>query len=131
MAVLSDLMTPDPITLHPDDTVMDNLSIFEDNHVHHIPVVAEDDEVVGMISSRDFDNYLNILNVISNNGAPVRIKDIMTKPAFSYYEDVDVHHAAQAMVDNNIHAIVIVNRADAMVGIVTSTDLLRFLAEKK
>lgn len=124
------LMTPNPRTLHPDDQVLDCLDLIEEYRFHHIPVVDSDGEVVGMVSSKDFDNYLSITRIITGGKEnPILVKDIMTTPIFSYYEDVPVHDAARAMVDNNINCVVVMNKEDKMIGIVTSTDLLRYLSE--
>ncbi len=131
MTKISDLMTPDPLTVRPDDLVLDHEDMFEENRIHHIPVVAEDGEVVGMVSNRDIENYASIMKVSAGSSpTKVKIRDIMTTPVFSYFDDVDVKHAASAMVDNNIHAIVVMNKSEEMIGIVTSTDLLRYLAQK-
>lgn len=122
-------MTVDPITVRPEDHVTDHIGIFESHRFNHIPVVTGAGDVVGMISRRDFDNYSNITKLLSATGKEIRIRDIMTSPVFSYFEDVDVKQAAIAMIDYNIHAIVVVNKNEDMLGIVTSTDLLRIVAE--
>jgi len=128
---IKDIMTPNPFTILPEADVMDHLEIFQDNGVHHIPVITADGDVVGMISSKDFENFLNISAILKSNHRPLRVGDIMTKPVFSYYEDVTVEQCAGAMVDNKIHAVVVMNKQDQMIGIVTSTDLLRYLAGRK
>lgn len=128
---ISQLMTPNPITLNPEDLVIDCIDIFEENRIHHIPVVDMEGEIVGMVSSKDFENYQNISRVLSGIDNPVKVSHIMTKPAFAYYENVTAHQAAQAMVDNNIHAIVVMSEKDEMVGILTATDLLRYMATLK
>ncbi len=125
---ISKLMTPNPITLQPDDLVQDCLDVFEENRIHHIPVITEDNEVVGMVSSKDFENFQTITKMMSGIDNPIKVSDIMSVPAFSYFETVTVHNAAEAMVDNNIHAIVVINEKEEMVGILTSTDLLRYLS---
>lgn len=128
---IGQLMTPNPLTLSPDDLVVDSVTIFEENRFHHLPVVDSDGEAIGMVSNQDVDNYVNITRIISEGDSAIRIRDIMTKPIFAYYEDVSASRAASAMVDNNIHAIVVMNKNDEMSGILTATDLLRYLAELK
>jgi len=126
---LSDIMSKKLHTLKPDDSVLDNVDIFNELKLHHLPVVIGENEPIGMVSKRDFDNYRNILRVIDNDGKSVKIREIMTEPIFSFFEDVPITQAAQAMIDNHINAIVVINRNEKMVGIVTSTDLLRFVAK--
>ncbi len=125
---VSEIMTPGPITLHPDDLILDCIDIFDENRIHHIPVVTHDGEVVGIVSSRDFENIQSISGILSESTRILKVSDIMSSPVFSYYDDVSIPQVSMAMVDNNIHAIIIMNHEDQMVGIVTSTDLLRHLA---
>lgn len=129
---LSDLMTPEPITIFEEEDVMSNIKIFDDHKIHHLPVVNVDGDVIGMVSKKDFDNFTNISRVLASKDHPVLIRDIMTVPVFSYYEDVSIADAADAMVSNNIHAVVVARKDDdRMIGIITSTDLLRYLASLK
>lgn len=126
---LSDIMTPDPITLSPEDNILEKGRVFKENNLHHIPVVTLEKEVVGMVSSKDIESFGNILKIMDSEKKGVPIKEIMTVPIFSYYEDVPVAEAAKAMIDNQIHAIVVADKNGKMVGIVTSTDILKLVAK--
>ncbi len=127
---ISALMTRDVITLPPDDRIIDHARVFESNRIHHAPVVDRRGEILGMVSSRDIENYHNITRIVNSSGEdPVTIRDIMTSPIFSYLENVSIQAAAEAMLDNHLHAVVVVDKDEKMVGIVTSTDLLRFIAQ--
>lgn len=52
-ASLRDVMTTDPVTVTPDTTIKDAASIMFDKWFRHLPVVAPDGGVVGIISLRD------------------------------------------------------------------------------
>ncbi|MCP5502017.1 MAG: CBS domain-containing protein [Leptospiraceae bacterium] len=125
---IKDLMTKKVITIPQDTPVLDMVEMFTMNRIHHIPVVDMEQNIIGMISNKDVENYITIVQTIKAKDKPVMAKEIMTHPIFSYYEDVSVVDAAKAMVDNKIHAIIVMNRKDEMVGILTSTDILRFVA---
>lgn len=126
---IRDLMTKQVITLPPKGRIVDHASIFDDHKIHHAPVVDEKGIVLGMVSSKDVQNYYNITRIVnSGSDDPITIKDIMTSPIFSYYEDVSITSAAEAMLDNNLHAVVVVDKSDKLIGIITSTDLIRFVA---
>jgi len=129
---ISELMTKNVITLAPDSPILDHISIFTDNKIHHIPVQDATGEVVGMVSSKDFENYSNITRILeAKEDQPILVKDIMTEPIFAYFENVEVYQAAQAMIDNHLHAIVVVNLKEVMTGILTSTDLLQYIVEQR
>ncbi|MCR9142302.1 MAG: CBS domain-containing protein [bacterium] len=126
-----DIMTNSVLTLAPDDRVLDKLKVFENNGINHAPVVDQKDEVVGLVSRKDFENYVNIVKIMqAGEREPILIRDIMTTPAFTYSENVHIGAAAQAMIDNQIHAIVIVD-GQRLVGILTSTDLLKHMAGRE
>ena len=126
---ISELMTPNPISLLPDDSILEKVNVFEDNNIHHIPVVTEAGDIIGMVSSKDVENITSVMGNISEFNRSILVKDVMTKPVFSFYEDVDIKQAARAMVDNNINAIVVVNKSENIIGIITSTDLLKYIAD--
>ena len=127
---ISDLMTRDVTTLYHDDAIKDHLDTFKSHKLHHLPVVTAEKKVVGMLSNKDVENYINITRIM-NQGKPMLVRDLMTTPIFSYYEDVKVQDAAQAMLDNNINAIVVMDKADNLAGILTSTDLIRYVAQNR
>ncbi len=49
---VSEIMTSDPVTVHPSDDVVSCMQTMTDNRFRHLPVV-EDDELVGLISIGD------------------------------------------------------------------------------
>ena len=126
---VADLMTRNVLTLKPSDRVVDHLDIFKQHGIRHAPVV-DAGKVVGIVSEKDFENYVNIIKIMNDREDPVEIKDVMTTPVFTYSEEIGIDAAAQAMIDNNINAIVIHSRGEELAGILTSTDLLRHLANR-
>lgn len=125
---IRDIMTRSVFTLQPTERVLDHLKVFEEHGINHAPVVDEQQAVVGLVSRKDFDNYVNIVKIMqAGEKEPVLIRDIMSTPVFTYSEDIHIGSAAQAMIDNQIHAIVVV-RGEQLAGILTSTDLLKYMA---
>jgi acetoin utilization protein AcuB len=45
-------MTPNPVTVSPDDTIEKAIAIFKDMKFHALPVV-KDQEIVGILSVKD------------------------------------------------------------------------------
>lgn len=121
------------ITVDPEDLVINIVELFEKHKVHHLPVKEKkSNEIIGMVSERDIKNFTNIMKLLSNDTYALKVKEIMTTPIFAYYEDVGIDQAAKAMLDNNIHAILIVSKDnEEYIGIITSTDLLRYLSNNK
>lgn len=125
-------MTRNPVSVREDQKILDVVPLYKEKSIHHIPVVDRQGEVVGMLSSKDVENFVTVARLIQDEGADVLVQEIMTQPIFSYYEDVSVQQAALAMVDNRIHAIIVADRNnEKMIGIVTSTDILKYVAGQK
>ena len=47
-----DLMTPDPVTVHPETSTLDAMRLMRDRRISCLPVV-EDDKLVGIVTERD------------------------------------------------------------------------------
>ncbi|MEQ8353265.1 MAG: CBS domain-containing protein [Leptospiraceae bacterium] len=132
MITIADLMTRDPVTVREDQKILEVVPLYQEKSIHHIPVVDQQGDVIGMLSSKDVENFVTVTRIIEEKGADVLVQEIMTQPIFSFFEDVSVQQAALAMVDNKIHAIIVADRnTETMIGIVTSTDLLMHLAGQK
>jgi CBS domain-containing protein len=51
---LGDVMTASPVTMSPDRTVIEALRLMWDGGFRHVPVVIDDDKLVGVVSRGDF-----------------------------------------------------------------------------
>ncbi len=133
LVTISDLMSKQIITIEPNQKVIDIIDLFDKYKVHHLPVKdKKKNEIIGMVSDKDVINFVNLMKLISSKNYDLKVKDIMTTPIFAYYEDVGIDQAAKAMLDNKIHAILVVSKkSEEYIGIITSTDLLKYLSEKK
>ena len=51
---IRDLMTTPLITVSPEQTIFECAKLMSKHHIHHLPVMDEEGEIVGMISASDF-----------------------------------------------------------------------------
>jgi len=119
------IMTKDPISLHPDDTMQDVRAIFEKNRIHHIPITDEG-KLVGLVTTYDlwkqdkpFSSYDEI-----------KVSDIMTTKFAKIGPNDKIGTAAELFLDNRFHALPVVDEGQ-LVGIVTSFDILRYEFRKE
>ena len=63
---VSDIMTSEVITAGMDDTVEEIAKIFEQKHIHHIPIL-EGTRIVGVVSDRD---VLKAISPFANTRSP-------------------------------------------------------------
>ena len=53
MLSVADIMTREPYTLGPDNSLTDARNLMAQHHVRHVPVVSSDGTIVGLVSHRD------------------------------------------------------------------------------
>jgi CBS-domain-containing membrane protein len=54
MKLVSDIMTPDPITLTPDSTLQDAEKLMAERQVRHIPVIDAVSKLCGVVTQKEF-----------------------------------------------------------------------------
>ena len=118
---LSSIMATKLVTLHADDTLDDVRRVFIKNKIHHIPVVNDDSELVGIISTYD----LFKIDKHPSEFGSIRIGDVMTKGIATLEPDDKVGAAAEVFLEHLFHAVPIV-KDKKLLGIVTSHDILRY-----
>ncbi len=127
------LMTTKLITVNPKDKLTAVKEIFENNKIHHIPVVRYK-EIVGIISKSDFLHFLRGFNRNEEdrfvNEARLRVynaEDIMTSGLAKVSPDDRINVALEIFLENRFHAIPVIENGD-LVGIITTFDVIRELA---
>ncbi|MGD8803205.1 MAG: CBS domain-containing protein [Gammaproteobacteria bacterium] len=118
---VQDLMSKNVITAQPHQTVAAIKEKMAKHKLNSIPVVSTDKEPVGVVSAAD-------IVVVEKAGLPV--SQIMTDKVYTVpgYDDVSV--AARIMRNHKIHHLM-VTKDKALVGIISSFDLLKLLEGRR
>jgi IMP dehydrogenase len=107
----------DPITLLVDSTAGDAVKIMREYKIGGIPVVAEDDKLVGIITNRD-------LRFQKDMSMPV--KEIMTKDKLvSAVDEISLDEAEEILQLHKIEKLPIVNKDGKLTGLITYKDILK------
>lgn len=142
MLKLRDVMSRDLVTFSPETALTDAIERLTDRHISGAPVLRGD-RVVGVLTASD------ILEFVASNpaaladfGEPENVGDwnalaghtvseaMSGGPAATLSPDATVQEAADLMRSANIHRVFIVER-ERLVGVVSSLDVTRALAERK
>ncbi|MEM6460997.1 MAG: CBS domain-containing protein [Pseudomonadota bacterium] len=118
---IADLMAKRVITAQPHQSVEHVRGMMERNRINSVPVVGPDNAPLGIITSTDLAKRLKETTPISR----VMTKDVTVVPA---YNDVTV--AARIMRKNNIHHVVVTHEK-AVVGLISSFDLLKLIEGRR
>lgn len=114
-----DLMLEQVITAQPHHTVDHVRRLINLNHIHAIPVVDSEGDVVGIVSTTD---------LVPDLKAGTPVSQIMTRKVYTISQDDDIHMAARAMRNHHIHHLVVTDE-QKVIGILSSFDLLRLVEE--
>jgi len=124
---LSSIMTTNVFTVKPDDTLTYVQDILLNKRFHHLPVVDDNDKLLGIITSYD----LMKLGVSPEDFANTRVKDVMTSRVASLRPEELIGGAARVFLENLFHGLPIADDEGKLVGIVTTHDVLKYLYEKE
>jgi len=131
---VSDIMQTKIVTISAGERLSTVEDIMTLGGVRHIPVVRGG-QLVGVVSERDL---LRVsLSNLNQNGSEARraflhaveIERVMSGPAIVIDPGAAVEDAARVMADRKIGCLPVVDDSDALVGLVTETDVLRYFAE--
>lgn len=129
---IKEIMTSDVMSVHDSENLSAVARIFRENPIHHVPVL-KGRKPVGIISTQDifklifdFDSTdTRMLDTLLDH--TYKIKDVMTDKLVIFEEESTLKDAAKILSDSSLHSLLIVDKKGDLTGIVTTTDLVRFL----
>ncbi len=128
---VSELMTPDVVSVTPDAKVSEAKSVMKEFGIRHLPVVSHG-RLVGIISSGDIreaaPSDATTLSVWEVNYLwdTIHVKDVMTENVITVEADEPLLDALRLMVARKFSSVPVV-RHGALVGILTETDIFNKL----
>ncbi len=132
---ISKIMSTNLVTVHHGDPVSKVRQLAAERGVHHIPVVSGD-QLVGIISWSDvlrvsfgdtFDADQRSVDATLDH--TFTIEQLMKKNPVTLADNACVRDAAEILAKGEFHSIPVVH-GTKLVGIVTSTDLIKYLLDQ-
>ncbi len=127
-----EIMSRGVVTLSNKASIGETIEVMSSNHVGAIPLVDNDDKLVGIVTERDI--VLSLSGVISKE----TVEDYMSHKVFTTTPGTPLEGACKIMVRNGLRRIPIIGgEADIskaskkLLGILTSTDVIKFLNAKE
>ncbi len=127
MLLVRDSMTQEVVTVAPQTTAVEALTLCRMNRIRHLPVL-QGGQLVGVISDRDLRAATPALGDPARAEAldRIRVADEMARDVATARPEDPIEDAAMAMYESKIGCLPVVDEED-LVGIVTSSDVLRAL----
>lgn len=124
MTKVRELMTPMPKTIGFDISIEKARAMMREYSCHHLPVL-DGGKLVGVLSDRD----LLMAGQGSGSVAPL-VKDLMSDEPIVIEPSAEITIAIQKMLDQKINSLIVRADGNEPWGIITSTDLLRYVMHR-
>jgi CBS domain-containing protein len=128
MLTVAEIMTREPYTLGPDDSLASARQMMAEHHIRHIPVLSSDGSLIGLVSQRDV-LAAEDSTVLNEEGGPdsrdqyVAISSIMTTPVQTVEEHAGLRGTAMHIQKNKLGCLPVLNEGQ-LVGIITDSDFV-------
>lgn len=129
-----ELMTDQPVTLDPDDRLVDAEEQMGLRGFRHVPVITGDGAIVGMLSDQDI-----VRATLAEAGtdhraqmfakAKICVRDVMATKLDTIGPDADIADAAAQLRQKRRSCFPVVEQGK-LVGILTEADFVRLIADR-
>jgi CBS domain-containing protein len=148
-------MQRDVVTVSPNNTLREALSLMTENHVTGLPVMDEFSRCIGLITSNDILNYeQDHAGESSDDGmvdffdresqqwesiplsafgleefGHVRVSEVMTRDLIWVERHTPLKDVARRMINERVHRVLVMDGASRLYGILSAYDFVRVAAE--
>jgi acetoin utilization protein AcuB len=132
--LVKERMSRRPVLAAPDLSISEALNLMKRERVRRLPIIDKHGKLIGIVSDKDLlhaspspATSLSVWEITYLLGK-IKVEDVMTRQVITVTEDTPLEDAARIMADNKIGGLPVV-RGDAVVGIITETDLFKIFLE--
>lgn len=140
--LVKDVMTKNVIAVKKDTKVTELIEILTKNRISGVPVVDEENRVLGIVSEADLlfttktgkirglreflkrligEEYSTLATPLSGD---LKVEDIMTSPVITASPDMDIEEASKILSEKRIKRLPVVDENGKLIGIITRHDLV-------
>jgi CBS domain-containing protein len=134
------VMTSDVIRTVADTPFKDAAALLAQHHISGLPVVDDDDKVIGVVSETDLllhqadqetagtKRHTHLTPAARRTAAKAHARtagELMSTPAITVRADDSIARAARTMAQHRVERLPVLDEEDRLVGIVTRRDLLQ------
>lgn len=132
---VSSIMTKNVIKLNITDDLTKAESLFKKHKIRHIPVVSGK-SIIGMLSYTDL-LRISFVDAVDDEADVVdatvynlfTVEQVMAKKLVTVTSDTTIREVAEILSTKEFHALPVVDE-EVLMGIVTTTDLIKYLIEQ-
>jgi len=122
MTKCRDVMTRNPVSARPDDTVASVARLMKENDIGPVPIVDDNSskKLVGIVTDRDL-----AIKVVAAGRDPqsTPVREVMTTSVITCRDDDDIETALDAMSTQQLRRIPVVDDGNMLLGIIAQADI--------
>lgn len=128
---VKDLMTHPVVSLFAEQTLPLAEDIMSLKHVRHLPVIDDDNRLLGLVSHRDLLRaQISSLSGLTTDQrrarqSDVRVEQVMTRDVWTVLPHTHAAAAARMLVEHRFGCLPVVDADHHLIGIVTERDFLK------
>ncbi len=134
MTIVAEVMTHEVVYISMDTLLGAAMNVCAEKRIRHLPVVDDHKLLVGLVTDRDLRYFISPrIGTISENHSdreslrrPVHL--IMAREIVTTSPEASLSDAAQVMLTNRVGCLPVVDPERHVIGIITTTDLIRYIA---
>ncbi|NIO08867.1 MAG: CBS domain-containing protein [Deltaproteobacteria bacterium] len=130
---VANLMTTNPVSVTPDDSIQQALEIMDEENFRQLPV-TNDKELIGIITDRDIRSFLGgrSLSYLEEQEVAMKTKvsAVMTDKPITLTPDDELREAVELLIEEKVGGIPVVDPEMGLMGIITYVDVLRGFLEQ-
>ena len=107
-------MVVNPLTINPNKTLGEALETMRSNQISGVPVVQDNNTLVGILTNRDVRFATDMSKTVS---------DLMTKNVISVTEETSAEEARSLLHKHRIEKLVVTNQSNQCIGLITVKDI--------
>lgn len=123
---ISQIYSKKLVSIKEASSLSDAEDLMNNYNIRHLPVVDEEDILVGVLSKSDF----IALKHVDTRMKGFTVKELMSSPVKAVSPNAKIKEVAQLFIEKKLSCALVVNSQEA-IGIITSEDLLRFLVKSE
>lgn len=113
-------------TIGPEEPVLAAIQLMADKHIGALPVVR-DDELLGIVSERD---YARKVILLGRSSSDTPVWQIMTSQVTTVTPDDAVHRCMEIMTEQRIRHLPVIER-NRLIGMISIGDLVKAVIEEQ
>jgi len=121
------IMTKDPLVVHPQDLVKNVSKMMAEQKVQQLPVVDEENKLMGMITSYDLWKNLKASSESENQ----LVEEVMSTNVLVIEPKDKVGTAAELFIDRRFKTLPVVNLDNKLKGVITAFDVIKHVMQRE